>query len=218
MPLPLLPLPIGPAAPQVSLHLFAEVAQAGAEDVRKAIVSGELEKRLFPNGAEPDAVAFIDAARLVGIGALQAALIKVLYDKGRGSLVTRGLASEVLCNLSGTKQVVEAFKQFGVTAATTALLVCRIRLPEAPGDADADGFAQRLSDAVPGTPCAVATLDELCERHAPLVDEKHATSWYKITAAELAAGDDGGKATASERRGHLERCVCTRIACRDVGK
>ena len=183
-----------PGMPDVTARLFLYTGVSQGTKLQNDIRSGKAEQHLIPEVSRRDhlAVAFLDARRVVGITALQAAVHKAVVDQRRNALVTRSLASEVLCNLSGTKQVVQSFAEFGVRQDSDDVLVCVLNL----NGVEVEGFDERLHELVGGTPRG-SVWDVV------KVDEARLRKWYKIT-------DEEAKLSS------LDVCACCRIACRDL--
>jgi len=158
---------------------FAEVANAA--ELRAAILAGQLR---------PEA-ALINATVVAGETALLSAAAKALLAAGRGRLITKGLHSEVVFALAGSKHISEALRRFGVGEDTTSLLVATF-------DAD-DAALEQLAARVQGRLLNVSAPGRLAAHLQAVADAQLLCKYYKVGETELGVGP-------------LEDAVVSRIA------
>lgn len=103
---------------------------------------------------------------------MHAAAARALLCDQAGRLTTKSLHAELVFNMSGSRNVSESFRRFGVGDASSALVVCLF-------DAD-DAAVDKTLARIEGT---ASSLDELGQ-HA---DIKLIRRYYKIQDQELTA-------------------------------
>ncbi|KAL6784060.1 hypothetical protein ACKKBG_A04645 [Auxenochlorella protothecoides x Auxenochlorella symbiontica] len=99
--------------PGTTLRVWLFTNVTNSKDVQAAMVEGTLEYE----------AAIMNAAVVPSLFAVHLAAHHALLSKQRGSLRTRSLHSELVCNLSGSKHIAESLQRFGVTEASQHLLV-----------------------------------------------------------------------------------------------
>ncbi|CAI5727683.1 hypothetical protein KXD40_005661 [Peronospora effusa] len=118
-------------------------------------------------------VALINAHLIAGSFQVHAAASRALLCDASNQLTTRSLHAELVFNMSGSRNVTESFKRFGVSNDTTSLVVCVI-------DADEEALKQ-VETLVNGTQLP---FDEL-GTHLTSEDVKLIKKFYKISEQEL---------------------------------
>ncbi|KAI9906083.1 hypothetical protein PsorP6_013865 [Peronosclerospora sorghi] len=118
-------------------------------------------------------VALLNAHRIAGPFQVHAAASRAFLCDASSRLTTRSLHAEVVFNMSGSRNVLESFKRFGVRDDTTSIVVCVI-------DADEETLKQ-VETLVKGIQ---VPFEELGTR---LTDEdvKLIKKFYKISELEL---------------------------------
>lgn len=155
--------------------LFTDVQNA--KELQEQVVSGTI----------PVDCSFINASLVPDLFLLQLAASKSLEAQKHGGLKTRSLHAELVFSLSGTRQITDSLKRFGVSDGISAVLVARF-------NATADELV-RIRDAVKGTE---TPLDKL----PSLTDAAQLKKVLKITPQELQIGS-------------LADAVACRMAARD---
>ncbi|KAJ7580213.1 CGI-121-domain-containing protein [Mycena floridula] len=128
---------------------------------------GEIKKKIIAASKagieEQETVnfAFVEAKLITSTAHLQTAIHQALLADSQGSLRTKTIHSEILWALNPTNNISEAIRRYGVSEASTALILVRISDSE-----NWDGQARM--DEIVGT---TAT---------PLEDLKKVTDWAKI--------------------------------------
>ncbi|WIA22148.1 hypothetical protein OEZ85_004484 [Tetradesmus obliquus] len=163
--------------PSRTLTLLLFKGVTNVEDVRRHITE-----------AKDPVFSFLNAETVADVFPLHLAGHKSLTAQASGSMVTKGLHTELAYSLSGTKHIGESLKRFGATETTKHLLVARF--DAAPEDV---AFAQQL---VQGEQVDVEQLKTLANHE--LISKN-----YKVPPEELKAGS-------------MADAVACRIASRDV--
>ena len=111
--------------------------------------------------------------QIAGSFQVHAAASRALLCDASNQLTTRSLHAELVFNMSGSRNVTESFKRFGVSDDTTSLVMCVI-------DADEEALKQ-VETLVDGTQLP---FDELGTRLTS-EDVKLIKKFYKISEQEL---------------------------------
>ncbi|TRM68612.1 kinase binding protein CGI-121-domain-containing protein [Schizophyllum amplum] len=111
------------------MALYTGVTNAAA--LRKRIVAAATAEGASGD-AEREAIdfAFVDARLVTSRLHLQTAVHQAVLAAARGALRTKTVHSEILFMLNPTNNISEAIRRYGVTDASTALLVVRIHGPD----------------------------------------------------------------------------------------
>ncbi|TDH74202.1 uncharacterized protein CCR75_001177 [Bremia lactucae] len=76
-------------------------------------------------------VALLNADLIAGPLQVHAAAMRALQSDASKSLTTRSLHAELVFNMSGSRNVSESFKRFGISEKTTSIVVCVFDADEA---------------------------------------------------------------------------------------
>ncbi|KAH9853321.1 CGI-121-domain-containing protein [Lenzites betulinus] len=150
----------------VHVALYTNVSNSAA--LRTRIVrASQLEG---PEGdAEREAVnfAFVDARLICSPLHLQTAVYQAILAQAQGALRTKTVHSEILWALNPTNNITEAIRRYGVSDASTALIVVRISSP------DLEDVETQMNAVVEGT---LVPLDDL----AQITDWASVKKYYKL--------------------------------------
>ncbi|XP_021736416.1 EKC/KEOPS complex subunit Tprkb-like [Chenopodium quinoa] len=152
----------------LSLFLFTDVTN-----------SKELLDLMQTGNLVPE-VAFLNASLIPDAFPVLAAAYKALLSKGRETLTTRTLHSELVYNYSGSKHITESLKRCGISDSCTYILAACF-------DASANEI-KAIQDIVKGNEI---NLEELAGRANQCQILKH----YKISSLELGLGSLGDAIT-----------------------
>jgi EKC/KEOPS complex subunit CGI121/TPRKB len=158
-----------------TLGVWTFVSVTNACKVREALIDGTLD------------AAVLDARAVASKDCLRLAAHKAATAKERGGMVTKALHSELVFCLGPTKHISEAFRRFGPSEKSEALLVCKFD--------PVDGDFEKIASLVNGESVGFDSR--------PAVDAVAIKKWYKVHDNELALDS-------------LEEAVLSRIAIRDV--
>ena len=158
-----------------TLGVWTFVSVTNAVEVREALVNGTLD------------AAVLDARAVASKDCLRLAAHKAATARERGAMVTKALHSELVFCLGPTKHISEAFRRFGPSEKSEALLVCKFD--------PVDGDFEKIAKLVKGESVGFDSR--------PAVDAVAIKKWYKVHDNELALDS-------------LEEAVLSRIAIRDV--
>lgn len=117
--------------------------------------------------------AFINANMIVDAFQIQAAAARTLLSDEAGSLTTKSIHAELVFNLSGSRNVSESFRRFGIADDSEAIVVCVV-------DAD-DAKLSTLQQQVEGT---LTPWNELGQ-HLQDKDIELIRKFYRIQPDEL---------------------------------
>ncbi|TYZ57061.1 hypothetical protein PybrP1_000964 [[Pythium] brassicae (nom. inval.)] len=147
--------------PGRTLHaaFFKDVANSAA--LRQALLNQETD------------IALINASLLVDPFQIHAAAARALLCETTTKLTTKTLHAELVFNLSGSRNVSESFRRFGIADDCTALVVCVF-------DADEAALASAAA-LVQGTAVPFSELGQ----HLTPADVKAVRKFYKIQDLEL---------------------------------
>ncbi|KAF5364055.1 hypothetical protein D9756_000989 [Leucocoprinus leucothites] len=116
---------LAPDRATTHVALFRNVKNAA--DLRKRIINAAtMEGEAGEIAREDVNFAFIDARLITSRLHLQTAVYQSILAEAQNGLRTRTIHSEVLWNLNPTNNITEAIRRYGVSDATTSLLVVRI--------------------------------------------------------------------------------------------
>jgi len=149
--------------PGVKLAIVLYRNVKNSKDIRQRIQQGTLQ---------PD-FAFSDATTVAGLLPVQLAANKAVTAQKTNQLHTKGLHSELICNLSGSKHVAETLRRFGISDASTNLLVARF-------DATEEDM-QVLSELVHGEQIPLSELENISQKDI-------IKKYYKVSEQELKVG------------------------------
>ncbi|KAI2469594.1 hypothetical protein F4781DRAFT_215563 [Annulohypoxylon bovei var. microspora] len=183
-----------PSTHTVHMALFKEVTN-----------SEFLQQQLLKRNAEFE-YAFIDATSVVSRFQLLAAAYKAITVQQGGNMKTPNVHSEIVCSLSPNNNISEAYRRFGITAATQSLIIIKV-LVTPPSTRSAGTIEQHLLAHVHGIP-------------TPLTDAalRSVTDWPKVRKYYKLNGVgylDGVKDEAF-RRGEMEVLVLEGMALRNL--
>ncbi|EPE30720.1 hypothetical protein GLAREA_03687 [Glarea lozoyensis ATCC 20868] len=150
-----------PPGYDISLALFRNVKN-----------SAFLHEQLLAGNTEFE-YALIDASVLVSRVHALAAVYRAVSDLLGGRLRSRNVHSEIVFSLSPNNNIAESFRRFGITPATTSLLVIKVSLP--PSSTTDTSTASPLSspdiqahlaaniegDSLPFTDASIASLTDV---------------------------------------------------------
>ncbi|TPX16254.1 uncharacterized protein E0L32_003903 [Thyridium curvatum] len=141
--------------------------------------------------------AFIDASSVVSRVQVLAATFKALTLLLSGSLRTPNVHSEIVCSLSPTNNIAEAYRRYGVTPQTKDVIIVKVLFPtEAnPQPPSPESIWAHLQEHVKGSP--VPLVDE---NIAAATDLAKVRKYYKLNGAPALndAKDDLSRKTETE--------------------
>ncbi|KAJ0392721.1 hypothetical protein P43SY_011976 [Pythium insidiosum] len=148
-----------------TLHtaFFKDVKNSAA--LRQAVLNQEIN------------FALINARMVVDLFAVHAAAARALLCDQDNKLITKTLNAELVFNLSGSRNVAESFRRFGLTDECDQILVCVF-------DADEDAISKALA-LVDGTLIDTPSLKEALGPHLAPNDVAMIRKYYKIQDTEL---------------------------------
>ncbi|KAG1729084.1 kinase binding protein CGI-121-domain-containing protein [Suillus paluster] len=140
----------------VQIVLFDKVTNAAA--IRSRIV--QAAKIIGVDGdTEREAVnfAFIDARLISSPLHLQTAIYQALLAEAQGQLRTKTIHSEILWALNPTNNITEAIRRYGVSDASTTLILVRVDVSDIPD------IQRRMSDIVQGSIVPFEALGQMTD-------------------------------------------------------
>ncbi|KAI0020800.1 CGI121 protein [Xylariomycetidae sp. FL0641] len=149
--------------------------------------------------------AFVDAGAVVSPRQVLAAVFRAVAADAAGRLRTPNVHAETVCALSASKNIAEAYRRYGITPATTNLIVVKILTPASattPQEIEA-----HLREHVHGQPVPFA--DEVL---AGFTDWARVRKYYKLNGIGWL---DGMKDEARKRK-ELEVLVLGSMALRGL--
>ncbi|KAJ7043843.1 kinase binding protein CGI-121-domain-containing protein [Mycena alexandri] len=174
--------------------------------------SDSLRKRLIAastaEGAdgerERDALnfSFIEARLITSVNHLRTAIYQAILAQSQDSLRTKTVHSEIIWALNPTNNISEAMRRYGVSDATTALIVVRICGPEL----SAEHIERDMDAAVKGTKVSFARLKELTDWAA-------VKKYYKL-GSEVSVRD--AKNDPEREYGVVDGIVVSSVAMKSV--
>ncbi|KJZ75475.1 hypothetical protein HIM_05171 [Hirsutella minnesotensis 3608] len=186
-----------PSSHTVHLALFRRVRNAAF-----------LHRQLLDRNADFE-YAFVDASVIVSRRQLLSAVFKATLAAASGSLKTPNVHSETVALLSASNNIADAYRRFGISPATTDLLVVKVLSPPSAGSQHhtPDTIWQHLTANVEGD--AVAVTDQ---EIAAVTDLTKVRKYYKLNGIPwLDAIKD-----EQERRFESERLILTGMALRGL--
>ncbi|KII96124.1 hypothetical protein PLICRDRAFT_96194 [Plicaturopsis crispa FD-325 SS-3] len=188
-----------PTIAVVHVALFTDVTNASS--LRQRIVNAATKPGV-EGDAERDALnfAFIDARLITSPLHLRTAVYQALLAESQGAIRTKTVHSEILWALNPSNNISEAIRRFGVSDATTALLVVRV------GSDDLTDVDQKMQDIVSGTLSPLTNLEGITDWSTI---KKH----YKLNT-EVAVKDTAGN--VSREHAVVDRIVVSSVAMKSV--
>ncbi|KAL4935159.1 hypothetical protein BDV06DRAFT_135620 [Aspergillus oleicola] len=178
-----------------------EVHAALYKDVQN---SPYLRQQLLAGNADFE-YALIDASMVLSRAHALSAVFRAVNDYLNDRLKSRNIHSEIVFSLSPTNNIADSFRKFGISDATTSLLVVKVSVtPEIAHDS----VAAHLAQNVEGTP--VAFDDESLSGISDVAKIKKA---YKLGALPSAPGGQTN-GTIDKGKRQLELSVLGAIALR----
>lgn len=167
--------------PGRTLQLGYFINVKNSESIRKAMMNGGFD------------AALMNARLVVDLFAIEIAAARTLLCEKNKSLTTTSIHSELVYNLSGSRNVTESFRRFGISDASDSLVVGVF-------DATMQDF-----EALTATIEAEQVSMDLLGEHLTSEDEKKLKKYYKIQPEEMAISD-------------LSQAIVTRIAIKSCTK
>ncbi|KAG2139749.1 kinase binding protein CGI-121-domain-containing protein [Suillus clintonianus] len=140
----------------VHVALFDDVTNAAA--IRSRIVQAARNLGVDGN-TEREAVnfAFIDARLISSSLHLQTAIYQALLSETQGQLRTKTVHSEILWALNPTNNITEAIRRYGVSDASTTLIVVRVDVSDTPN------IQRRMCDIIQGSMVPFRVLGQITD-------------------------------------------------------
>ncbi|KAG0698011.1 kinase binding protein CGI-121-domain-containing protein [Suillus ampliporus] len=140
----------------VHIALFDNVTNAAA--IRSRIVQAARILGVDGN-TEREAVnfAFIDARLISSPLHLQTAIYQALLSEAQGQLRTKTIHSEILWALNPTNNITEAIRRYGVSDASTTLVLVRVDVSDIPD------IQRRMCDIVQGSIVPFEALGQMTD-------------------------------------------------------
>ncbi|KAF9363469.1 hypothetical protein BGX34_004085 [Mortierella sp. NVP85] len=132
-------------------------AVPGAGDIHVACFSAvknaaDLKERLQAQD-QTLTLAMVESNLIMDIFQVLLAATKAAKDNESGKLSTQSMSSEILYNLSPTKNIAESLKRFGITEQTTSLIAVKI-------GGNPDEVLEEMSSTVEGNLVSFCNLDQ----------------------------------------------------------
>ncbi|KAJ7645637.1 kinase binding protein CGI-121-domain-containing protein [Mycena polygramma] len=151
--------------PQFPTHLSCVHAAlytnvSDSDSLRKRLITASTAEG-SDGERERDAVnfSFIEARLITSVNHLRTAVYQAILAESQGSLRTKTVHSEIIWALNPTNNISEAMRRYGVSDATTALIVVRIGGP----DLLAEDVERDMDAIVKGTKAPFTELRELTD-------------------------------------------------------
>ncbi|KAJ7164708.1 kinase binding protein CGI-121-domain-containing protein [Mycena crocata] len=157
----------------VHAALYTNVSESDL--LRKRLVAASTAEG--PDGErERDALnfSFIEARLITSIGHLRTAIYQAILAESQGALRTKTVHSEIIWALNPTNNISEAMRRYGVSDATSALVVVRIGGPEL----SAEDLGRNMDAIVKAT-------------KTPLVGLRDLTDWVAVKKYHKLANEVG---------------------------
>ncbi|OIW23769.1 CGI-121-domain-containing protein [Coniochaeta ligniaria NRRL 30616] len=153
--------------------------------------AGYLQSQLVARNSDFE-YAFIDASSVLSRLQLLAAVYKALTVLLDGTLKTPNVHSEIVCSLSPSNNISEAYRRWGITDTTKDVVIVKVLFPteSRPQPPSASEVFSHLTEAVKGTP-APLTDAELAE----CTDWPKVRKYYKLNGAPTLDGKDDAAKT-----------------------
>ncbi|KAJ3572596.1 hypothetical protein NP233_g2976 [Leucocoprinus birnbaumii] len=149
---------LAPDRATTHIALFRNVKNAA--ELRKRIIAAATTEGEAGDAAREEVnFAFIDARLITSRLHLQTAVYQSLLAEAQNGLRTRTVHSEVLWNLNPTNNITEAIRRYGVSDATTSLLVVRID----GGNIPVEEMQSRIQKVVEGELTPLSKLREITD-------------------------------------------------------
>ncbi|KAF8977247.1 hypothetical protein BGZ46_007536 [Entomortierella lignicola] len=126
-----------------SIHMACFTAVKNAADLKERLQ--EQDKAL--------SFAMVESNLIMDVFQLHLAATKAAQDNEAGKLSTQSLNSEIIYNLSPTKNIAESLKRFGITEDTTSLIAVKI-------GGNPDEVLDEMSKTVDGILVSFSKLDQ----------------------------------------------------------
>ncbi|KAI1205664.1 uncharacterized protein F4807DRAFT_278703 [Annulohypoxylon truncatum] len=152
-----------PSTHTVHISLFKDVTNAEF-----------LQKQLLSRNSEFE-YAFIDATSVISRFQVLAAVYKAITIQMSGTMKTPNIHSEIVCSLSPNNNISEAYRRFGITATTNALIIIKVLISPSSTLTPA-AIQQHLLTHVHGTPTPLT--DEVLQ--SSLTDWPKVRKYYKL--------------------------------------
>lgn len=140
----------------VHVALFDDVTNSAA--IRSRII--QAARIIGVDGdTEREAInfAFIDARLISSLLHLQTAIYQALLSEAQGQLRTKTIHSEILWALNPTNNITEAIRRYGVSDASTTLIVIRVDVSNIPD------VQRRMCDIVQGSMVTFEALKQMTD-------------------------------------------------------
>ncbi|KAG1740371.1 kinase binding protein CGI-121-domain-containing protein [Suillus lakei] len=183
----------------VHVALFDGVTNAAA--IRSRIVQAARNLGIDGN-TEREAVnfAFIDARLISSPLHLQTAIYQALLSEAQGQLRTKTVHSEILWALNPTNNITEAIRRYGVSDASTTLVVVRVDVSDTPD------LQRRMCDIIQGSMVPFQVLGQMTDWS---IIKKH----YKLDS-ELALKEVQGN--RDREHSIIDNIVVSSVAMKNV--
>ncbi|KAI1454680.1 hypothetical protein F4805DRAFT_469204 [Annulohypoxylon moriforme] len=190
-----------PSSHTVHIGLFKDVTNAEF-----------LQKQLLSRNSEFE-YAFIDATSVVSRFQILAAVYKAITIQMSGTMKTPNIHSEIVCSLSPNNNISEAYRRFGITATTNALIIIKVLIttPSTPSSSSTltpATIQQHLLTHVRGTPTPLT--DEILQ--SSLTDWGKVRKYYKLNGVNWLDSIKDEKL----KRGEMEVLVLEGMALRGL--
>ncbi|KAI0881612.1 uncharacterized protein GGS22DRAFT_172562 [Annulohypoxylon maeteangense] len=166
-----------------------------------------LQKQLLSRNSEFE-YAFIDATSVVSRFQILAAVYKAITIQMSGTMKTPNIHSEIVCSLSPNNNISEAYRRFGITATTNALIIIKVLITPSSSTLTPTSIQQHLLAHVQGTPTPLT--DEALQ--SSLTDWGKVRKYYKLNGVNWL---DSVKDEAL-KRGEMEVLVLEGMALRGL--
>ncbi|KAG0259484.1 hypothetical protein BG011_002596 [Mortierella polycephala] len=110
-------------------------------------------KERLQNQDKSLAFAMVESNLIMDVFQLLVATTKAAHDNEAGKLSTQTVSSEIIYNLSPTKNIAESLKRFGITEDTTSLIAVKI-------GGNSDEVLEDMSTTVDGNLVSFSALDQ----------------------------------------------------------
>ncbi|KAF9174642.1 hypothetical protein BGX20_010459 [Mortierella sp. AD010] len=135
------PIDVVPSAGSIHMACFINVKNA--TDLKERLL--EQDKTLT--------FAMVESSLIMDVFQLLLAATKAAQDNETGKLSTQSLSSEIIYNLSPSKNIAESLKRFGITEDTTSLIAVKI-------GGNPDEVLEDMSKTVDGILVSFSKLDQ----------------------------------------------------------
>ncbi|KAJ7246402.1 kinase binding protein CGI-121-domain-containing protein, partial [Mycena rebaudengoi] len=142
----------------VHVALYTDVSNS--DSLRKRLIAASIAEGATGE-QEREAVnfAFIETRLILSLAHLQTAIYQAILAESQRSLRTKSVHSEIIWALNPTNNITEAMRRYGISDATTSLIVVRVAGPEM-ASAEIEG---NIDAVVEGVKSPFTALDGLTD-------------------------------------------------------